>query len=363
MELRLEQKKYFSTKLLKWSTSINRSLPWKATKDPYKIWLSEIILQQTRVEQGTPYYLKFVEQYPNVADLASADIDKVLKLWEGLGYYSRARNLHQAAQFIHTELGGIFPKDHKEILALKGVGQYTAAAIASFAYDLPYAVLDGNVFRVLARFFGLSNPIDTTQGKKLFAKLAQELLDIKNPAAYNQAIMDFGALQCTPKSPKCVSCPLQKQCASFADNTVSRYPVKSKKLKKRTRYFNFLLLQQDNKVLIEKRTQKDIWQGLYQFPLLETSSPQTEPELLQAPMMGALFLDEIPNLLTVSPPFKQTLTHQHIIARFWKFELKAFSADQAMNFQVVNYDELPNFAFPKIIDWYLRDNSLYLDLV
>ena len=249
-------KKTFTKKLLKWFVSNYRPLPWKGEKNPYLIWLSEIILQQTRVEQGLPYYEKFRKKYPTIKDLALAPEDEVMKLWEGLGYYSRARNLHTTAKFISKDLDGIFPKTHKEILALKGVGSYTAAAIASFAYNLPYAVVDGNVYRVLSRYFGIATPIDSTDGKKEFALLAQELLATEKPGAYNQAIMDFGATHCMPKQPKCITCLLNKKCKAFTENRIDILPVKTKKIKKRTRYLNYLIINQGNQVFINKRTGK-----------------------------------------------------------------------------------------------------------
>ena len=267
---------FFTTHLLQWASQHERHLPWKESKNPYYIWLSEIILQQTRVEQGLPYYLKFVEHYPTVFDLANATEDEVLKDWEGLGYYSRARNLHAAAKYIATELDGHFPDTYDSILKLKGVGPYTAAAIASFAFQLPYAVVDGNVYRVLSRFFGMDTPIDSTIGKKQFANLAQQLLDPTKPDVYNQAIMDFGATWCTPKQAKCNKCPLSEQCAAFQTNRVEKYPIKQKKLKKRTRYFHYLIFNYSGQTWIEKRAGKDIWQGLYQFPLIELPKSTTD---------------------------------------------------------------------------------------
>ena len=225
-------------------------MPWKGEKNPYLIWLSEIILQQTRVEQGLPYYERFRENYPTVTDLANAPEDEVMKLWEGLGYYSRARNLHATAKMIDQEMDSIFPTTHAEILKLKGVGPYTAAAIASFAYNLPHAVVDGNVYRVLSRFFGIETPIDSTSGKKEFAQLAQDLIDKKQPGNYNQAIMDFGATHCMPKKPKCSQCLLRKNCKALLNNKVTSLPIKIKKIKKQTRYFNYLVINQNKHCLL-----------------------------------------------------------------------------------------------------------------
>ena len=232
----------FSQKIIFWYEHNKRDLPWRNTRDPYLIWLSEIILQQTRVDQGMSYYLKFVGEFPTVKQLAKADNEKVMKLWQGLGYYSRARNLHTTAKIILLEHKGVFPKEFETILALKGVGEYTAAAIASFAYNKPYAVVDGNVYRVLSRVFDISTPIDSTQGKKEFNHLAGELLDKNKPAIYNQAIMEFGAMQCKPINPYCAVCPLNTMCLAYSKKLVAELPVKSKKTKVRDRYFNYIVL-------------------------------------------------------------------------------------------------------------------------
>ena len=277
----------FSDILSQWYAINKRDLPWRSTVNPYHIWLSEIILQQTRVEQGLPYYLKFIDTFPVVADLANADEDLVLKLWQGLGYYSRARNLQFSAKLILSEFGGNFPDNHADILKLKGVGPYTAAAISSFSFGLPFAVLDGNVIRVLSRVFGIQTPFDTTAGKKQFQKLAQELLDKKNSAEYNQAIMEFGALQCVPKSPKCNHCPIVNDCIAFNTNTVSLLPVKSKKLKVKSRFLHFLVVNKNNEVLIGKR-KSGIWQGLYEFPFLEFDENLNEKSDLKSPLWLSL---------------------------------------------------------------------------
>ncbi len=358
-----EKHQFFTTQLLQWASQHNRLLPWKNSSNPYHIWLSEVILQQTRVEQGLPYYSKFIEHYPTVFDLANATEDQVLKDWEGLGYYTRARNLHAAAKYIARELDGKFPDTYKEILKLKGVGPYTAAAIASFAFQLPHAVVDGNVYRVLSRFFGINIPIDTTAGKKLFAELAQQLLDQSQPAIYNQAIMDFGATWCTPKQAKCLQCPLRSNCFAFQMNNVNQYPVKQKKVTKRIRYFNYLILNQSSQVWIEKRTQKDIWKGLYQFPLIELIKPAEDVStIIDAPFWQQYFQHPMPKLLEISPPIRQTLTHQYIVATFWEFQLDHTFSSLKHNFKLVERSKLSNYAFPKIIDCYLKDNSLYLGL-
>ncbi len=356
------KKDNFSTRLLDWHSQQHRPMPWKGERNPYLIWLSEIILQQTRVEQGLPYYERFKAAYPKVEDLAAAPEDEVLKLWEGLGYYSRARNLHFTAKYIARELEGEFPTTYDNILKLKGVGAYTAAAIASFAYDLPYAVLDGNVYRILARYFGIETASDSTAGKKEFAALAQALLDVSQAAKYNQAIMDFGALQCTPKSPTCTACPFQEDCTAFQTKSIEKYPVKTKKLKKRTRYFNYLLLNTTEQIIIEKRQQKDIWKGLYQFPLIETSALATVAQLQLDEVWQQYVGNSNYQLIRQSKPFKQTLSHQYIIATFWEIQLSQLPSVQDNTLLLARQD-LYNYAFPKVIDWYLKDNSLYLNLI
>ena len=350
------KKKNFSSQLLEWFASHARSFPWKETKDPYLIWLSEIILQQTRVEQGLPYYQKFAKKYPSVKDLANTSNDELMKLWEGLGYYSRARNLHAAAKFIVEQYDGIFPKEYKNILKLKGVGPYTAAAIASFAFDLPYAVVDGNVYRVLSRYFGIEEAIDTSIGKKKFSSLAQELLYRKNPGKYNQALMDFGSIQCKPKQAVCLDCPLRLDCYAFQNDKINDLPRKEKKLKKRTRYFNFIILNIEGEVLLEKRTAKDIWRDLYQFPLIENDTLIHYFDDLKALENWKQYFLELPvELISVSSTFKQELTHQTIIARFWEVQLVDKKDIEKPAFIKVLRKNLKTFAFPKIIDKYLKE--------
>ncbi|MFT5165138.1 MAG: A/G-specific adenine glycosylase [Saprospiraceae bacterium] len=355
------KKAHFSKKLLKWFTTNHRPMPWKEVKNPYHIWLSEIILQQTRVAQGLPYYEHFVEKYPTVFELANAREDEVMKSWEGLGYYSRARNLHATAKQIAFEKGGEFPNTYEEIKALKGIGPYTAAAIASFAFDLPYAVLDGNVYRVFSRCFGIKTPIDATAGKKEFTLLADDLLNKKYPADYNQALMDFGATHCTPKKPKCESCPFQKDCSAYQSNRISEYPVKSKKITIRHRYFNYLVIRSANDLILNKRTSKDIWTNLYEFPMIETDVLLEKEEIEQQASEAGLLPDSA-KFVKSSKPLKQTLTHQRINARFWEYKVDPSGFYKKSAFIFVQEDKLTKFAFPKIIDWYLKDKSLYLEL-
>ena len=261
----------FSNLLIQWYLRNKRDLPWRNTTNPYPIWLSEIMLQQTRVAQGMPYFLSFTAAFPTVFDLAKADEEQVLKLWQGLGYYSRARNLHKTAQYVADELSGVFPVTYKELLQLKGIGEYTAAAIASFSYNEVVPVVDGNVFRVLSRYFDVETDIAAASAKKEFAALAFELMPKDNPAIFNQAIMEFGALQCVPKSPNCGICVFNESCAALQKNKVDQLPVKSKKLKVRNRFFNYLVVNDENEnTIIQKRTDKGIWHNLYEFPLIET---------------------------------------------------------------------------------------------
>jgi A/G-specific adenine glycosylase len=347
-------KNSFSATLLKWNSVKNdRKMPWKGEKDPYKIWLSEIILQQTRVEQGLGYYQRMVKAFPTIKKLAKADDNQVFKLWEGLGYYSRCRNLLTTARFIAEEKKGVFPNTYEEILALKGVGSYTAAAIASFAYNLPYAVLDGNVFRVLARVFGIELPIDSKEGKKKFSELAQSLLDTQRPGLYNQAIMDFGAVVCKPAAPVCTSCPFSKTCVALAKKKVTQWPVKSKTLVLKQRWFYFLILSYRGRVAVRVRDQKDIWQGLYEFPLLETTAASSWGALARQAEKKGWLLAGYYQTDQVSALYRQSLSHQSIAGQFIHITVKkkpALSAD----WKWVSFDTLDQLAFPQFINQHLK---------
>ena len=349
----------FTTRLLAWYATHTRPMPWKGEKNPYLIWLSEIVLQQTRVAQGLPYFERLRDAYPTVQDLADAPEDELLKNWEGLGYYSRARNLHAAAKHIAYERGGRFPDTHADILALKGVGPYTAAAIASFAYGLPHAVVDGNVYRVLARVFGIDTPMDSTAGKKKFAALAQQLLDTTDPGRYNQAVMDFGATMCTPKRPACTTCPMRPDCVALTTDRVGELPVKSKKTKTRTRYFHYLVLRSPDQILLRKRPAGDIWQGLFDFPLVETDSADTDA----AEVLGsATLLQDLPyTYVRRSPLARQTLSHQRIVARFYELTVDQLPAAPVEG-RAVALREVTNYAFPKIVDEYLNAPTAALSL-
>ena len=360
MMMTTAQAAYFRTALLQWYASSHRPMPWKEQRDPYLIWLSEIILQQTRVAQGLPYFERFYARFPTVESLAEASSDEVMKLWEGLGYYSRARNLHAAAKEIVDQHGGQFPATYPQILALKGIGPYTAAAIASFAYDLPYAVLDGNVFRVLARFAGIATPIDSTAGKKLFAELAQLCLEVEAPGRYNQAIMDFGATHCKPKQALCSSCPFQSHCVAFKEKKVGEWPIKSKVLKRRTRYFHYLKIQTSEAIFIKKREDKDVWQTLWEFPLIETEQ-LLDTSTLQAAIESFMKEHDIKDfhIGQHSAPLKQVLTHQDIIAVFTSIELKDKTAILD-GFEKIKQTDLRQYALPKVIVTALQETSLTL---
>lgn len=338
----------FSEEIIGWYQQNKRDLPWRNTTDPYQIWLSEIILQQTRVDQGLDYYNKFIENYPTVNLLANASEKEVLNQWQGLGYYSRARNLHFTAKLIVNEYNGIFPTEHKEVLALKGVGEYTAAAITSFAYGLSYPVIDGNVYRVLSRVFGIELPIDSTEGKKTFKKLASELIDTKNPAEYNQAIMEFGALQCTPKKPACENCPLRLSCFALKNELIAELPKKEKKIKQRNRYFNYIVIIDDDYIYLKERKEKDIWIGLYDFPLVET-----EKQLKTFNTINDSFKESGLILQQKSDEFKHILSHQKIYATFWLITAKNLIEFDS-NYTKMPLKEINNYPVPKLIDNYLQ---------
>lgn len=354
------QKQFFTKNLLDWAAAHPREMPWKGEKNPYLVWLSEIILQQTRVEQGLPYFLRFREKYPTVAHLAQAEQDEVMKLWEGLGYYSRARNLHATAKNISQNWNGIFPDSFAELRSLKGVGDYTAAAVASFAFDLPHAVVDGNVYRVLARFFGIAAPTDTTEGKKEFATLAQQLLDGNEPARYNQAIMDFGATHCTPAAPNCVSCLLQEKCVARLEKKVQQLPVKSKKIIRSERFFNYFDVHSEEKTWIKRREEKDIWQHLYEFPLIETTKILTQAEIEEEINRQSLFGENKYTIRQASAPIRHQLTHRTVIGIFWEVKISEPSATLSEDYLLVERKNLSNFAFSRLIVLYFQNKTLLL---
>ncbi len=319
-------------------------------------------MQQTRVEQGLPYYLKFTQAFPTVQDLARAPADHVMKLWQGLGYYSRARNLHAAAQYVDKELNGRFPQDYEGLLQLKGVGEYTAAAIASFVYNEQRAVLDGNVYRVLSRYFGIDTPIDSPAAKKQFGQLANQLVPTGQAGTYNQAIMDFGATVCKPALPLCQSCMLSSQCVANREGLQEKLPIKAGKIKQRERFFHYIVINAIGQTLVQRRTGKDIWQELYQFPMLEAGELLAPQHASVRAFVDALLPESGWQLTGHKGPYIQKLTHQKITAVFWEVEAAAKLNMPDSGYIATARGNLDNFAFPKVIDCYLQDNRLYLSL-
>ncbi|GAA4830674.1 A/G-specific adenine glycosylase [Algivirga pacifica] len=352
----------FARELITWYRAHKRDLPWRETKDPYKIWLSEIILQQTRVQQGLPYYQNFVSTYPTVFDLANAAEEEVLRLWQGLGYYSRARNLHATAKYIAEELNGTFPTSYKELLKLKGVGKYTAAAIASFAYQEAVASVDGNVYRVLSRVFGVSEDIASGRGQRYFQELANELIPHDLPDLFNQALMEFGAMHCTPKKPACTTCPFVTVCEAYQHEMVDKLPVKTKKVKTRRRVFNYFVFKGEGTVLMQQRTGKDIWQGLFEFFLIEDEKFITFAELLSAYDKGKEIrsvMEETPAVISYSKAYKHILSHQKLEVQFVLVEVseKKFlkSLLTTLGLRNLTIEEVQDVPKPILIENYLDD--------
>ena len=340
----------FSKTLTTWYLENKRDLPWRNTTNPYHIWLSEIMLQQTRVAQGLPYYMAFTKEFPAVFDLAKANEEKVLKLWQGLGYYSRARNLHATAKHIAEDLNGIFPPDYKSLLQLKGVGEYTAAAIASFCYNEVVPVVDGNVFRVLSRYYNVETDIASANAKKEFTLLGQEVISKENPALFNQAIMEFGALQCVPKNPNCEICPLNTSCAALSLKKVSELPIKGKKLKIKNRFLNYLyIIDNKNKTTINQRTAKGIWHNLYEFPLVETEILETDEVVLS--LIRNEFKDIMDIILMETETITHKLSHQHLHIKFWKIKRNTI-LENGLDFETLN-----KFPFPIVLHNFIENNK------
>ncbi len=337
----------FTSKLLDWYAQYKRDLPWRQSKDPYSIWLSEVILQQTRVAQGIPYYQKFLHHFPTVNDLALANEDDVLKLWQGLGYYSRARNLHKAAKVVLKDYAATFPNTYEGLLSLSGIGPYTASAIASICFGVPVAVVDGNVFRVLARYFDIKTPINQRQGIQIFQELAQSLLDTESPGTYNQAIMEFGALQCLPKQPKCSDCPLQNGCQSLANNSISLRPQKIKAKPARERFFHYLVpFDTHQNTILSKREGKDIWQGLYEFPLIEADSLLGEESLKSHPNTP-LWAANAKWTRFEDKPMRHKLSHQIIYTHFWIL-------DDVTTSLTYPWETIEKYGIPRLIERFLQ---------
>ncbi|MFI0427443.1 MAG: A/G-specific adenine glycosylase [Flavobacterium sp.] len=342
----------FSNSLIKWYLQNKRDLPWRNTTNPYIIWLSEIMLQQTRVAQGLPYFNAFTEAFPTVFDLANAEEEQVLKLWQGLGYYSRARNLHATAKFIATELNGDFPENYENLLKLKGVGEYTAAAIASFSYNEPVAVVDGNVFRVLSRYFNIDSDISEGKTKKEFQNIAQEVLPTDKPALFNQAIMEFGAMQCVPKNPNCNSCILNSSCAALQHKKVLELPVKTKKTKVTNRYLNYLILKDiDSNYIVQKREGKGIWENLYEFPMIETEDLVSEHDFMNQ-LAFVDFFNKKPNEIFIlnQKIILHKLSHQNLHIRFFQLNFNEKLPDSK------TFAEIEKLPFPIVIHNFMNSN-------
>lgn len=335
----------FSKLLVLWYLKNKRDLPWRKTKDPYLIWLSEIILQQTKIAQGQSYYLKFKESFRNIFLLAEADEKEVLKLWQGLGYYSRARNLHETAKYVSNELGGRFPDKYSDLIKLKGIGDYTASAISSICFNQPEATVDGNVYRVLSRYFGIFYPIDSSRGKKEFKKLAQILIDPELPGEHNQALMEFGALICKPKKPNCLACDIKQSCFAFEKNEINTLPIKKNKIKIKNRFFNYLILNINKKsTYIVQRTKSDIWKNLYEFPLFESSNTIGLKELLQTDLFNKLVNQNHYQITKFNnKEIIHKLTHQHLYTTFWIIDINTTNQNEYL------WENLANFALPTLI--------------
>jgi A/G-specific adenine glycosylase len=335
----------FSRILIDWYQKNRRDLPWRNTNDSYLIWISEVILQQTRVVNGIQYYERFVKRFPNLKALARSDLKEVLKIWQGMGYYSRARNLHETARTILNDFQGQFPHNYKEIRKLKGIGDYTAAAILSFSFNQSYPVLDGNVYRVLSRIFGKYVPIDSVDGKKEFREIAEKLIDRKSPGIFNQAIMEFGALQCIPGMPDCRNCPFSPNCIAFRKNDISGLPVKKKRISAKKRYFHYFHFDFPNRqVLIGNRGENDIWKFLYEFPMLEADALMDDPELRETKFFRQLLNGQRNTLLCNVKDYSHILTHQKIHARFFHFMVSDLNFVSSP-YEKVSLDDL-NKSYP-----------------
>ncbi|MDR0815162.1 MAG: A/G-specific adenine glycosylase [Bacteroidales bacterium] len=341
------------TQLIEWFARNKRDLPWRDEINPYKIWVSEIILQQTRVKQGFDYYEKFLKKFPEIFSLANASMDEVLKIWQGLGYYSRARNMHEAAGFIVKHLNGKFPDNYHDLLKIKGIGDYTASAIASIAFGEAVPVIDGNVNRVISRLFGIQSPVDAKEGKQQIRRHAEKLMEKASPALYNQAIMEFGALYCVPQHPDCENCILKTVCIACSKDIVSLLPVKSKAVSIKTRYFHYLVLNTNNFTFLQQRSTKDIWKGLYEFPMIETDSEADASILCATKQWQRWFGDSRPVIQKISPCITHILTHRVLKIRFYELAdaCPAFDGQPVK----VKWNEVHRYAVPKVIENYLNE--------
>lgn len=341
--------------LISWYRQHKRDLPWRQTTDPYRIWLSEIILQQTRVDQGLPYYLKFESTFPKVCNLAKASEDQVLKIWQGLGYYSRARNLHRTAQIVCRDYKGVFPSDFQSIISLPGIGDYTASAIASFAWNQPHSVVDGNVSRVLSRLFGVKEEVNSPKGKKIFKELAQSILPVKHAGIHNQAIMEFGALQCKPQSPDCSICPFLKLCYAAQNQMVKSLPVKTKNLKVKVRYLHYILITQQEDLFIRKRDDKGIWKNLYELPFLETEKEISPEKVMRLTEWRKIFGDTDHEVIRTDRKTVHKLTHQHLHLQTIEVRLKGRRRIPALEeFIRISTQNIEDYPVPKPVEKILR---------
>jgi A/G-specific adenine glycosylase len=346
---------FFNSQIHTWYSLFKRDLPWRNTRNPYCIWLSEIILQQTRIDQGLAYYNRFIDEFPDIFDLAKATEDQILKLWQGLGYYSRARNLHFTAKYIQNSLNGRFPDNYDSIRLLKGIGDYTASAIASISFGLEHPAIDGNVFRILSRYFGISEPIDTSTGKRIFKELATELIKGTDPGIHNQAIMEFGAIQCVPKNPICSKCPLNERCYAFLNRKINDLPVKKNKTTQRNRYFNYLVILCNDQIWLRKRVEDDIWKNLYEFPLIETAEKLEIETVLSQKEFQNLINSDQPTIENISNWKIHILSHQRIHYRFVRIRVKE-PLSKAFDYIKVGKEDIFNFAVPKLLETYLSEN-------
>ena len=341
-----------SQTIINWYFNNKRDLPWRDTIDPYKVWISEIILQQTRVNQGINYYYRFIESFPDIFSLANAEIDHVLKLWQGLGYYSRARNMHETAKYIVNYYNGVFPTEYTDLVKLKGIGEYTAAAIASFCFNAGIPVIDGNVFRVLSRIFGITESTQSASGKKIFKEKAHEIIDKKQAHIFNQAIMEFGALQCIPKNPDCTVCPLKEYCFAFNNQMVIDLPAKKIKVNQSNRFFSYIYIIYKNTTFIEKRTADDIWKMLYQIPLIETQEVVGIHKLSETELWNKLF--DKTEITLNSPTLHKThiLSHQKLNCTFYKIQINK-PGDYIRNHYIqIPVKEINKYSIPRVLDWY-----------
>jgi A/G-specific adenine glycosylase len=353
----------FSSQIIEWYVNHHRRLPWRETRDPYKIWVSEVILQQTRVDQGLGYYNRFIEKFPDIRSLATAEEEEVLKVWQGLGYYSRARNMHQAARRVMQIHNGVFPSVYEQIISLKGIGDYSASAISSFAFGLPYPVMDGNVIRVISRLYGITDPVNSTYTRNRIKEILEGEIDRKRPGLFNQAIMEFGALHCTPQNPRCETCPIRDACVAWNTGNVQKIPVKDKKSPVRDRFFHYLVfIMKENDLiytLLNKRTGNDIWRNLYEFPMIENERMLEWKEVTELPDWKEFISSGASELVCASGIFTHTLSHRKLFARYFLIECNALPD----GFLKVSRSELPGFPVPKLMEKIItQTNITFLDL-